>query len=498
MSDDIGSEFCQLCLVIDTREKDIERIDAMANFWEAHGGIVEKRKVDLGDYEITGYYKDVEISLLLEHKVLTGDFFPSLDGMPERFFQAFKDYKDVGLMIEEGNYTIKPTDDEMDAWVQNDKMQLMTGAEGIGTLSMFNNFCGSMAEAGVHVRTFRTIKHFPITVSGLLKNLAKPIHRGIAIKNPEKTFYPDMMNILAKLPGVGAKTAEKGLKYIPNLERFCSLGLDDLKDIFGEVSGRKLYSFITNPTRKAECAKNWEEYYQGVLAKHQPKSKERAKNKENLSKKVESKVVVTPKQKNQLERNLEDTALPKQLTNNPALEFLEKQGSQFTDNSDDIKKWYSIILKYIQNQPKGIMLSEIVKANPNCPEEIILKLIQEYMNEGEAYEPKIGMILATNLNVYVEQTKPSEILSVVEATPILERDLSPRVKDVVEFIRQKPRTMDEIGKYFGFSPTYCIQELYKLKEKGKIWFEKATSLWRFGLDNNPAPIIAEPEMDVGV
>ena len=511
MGDDDYSE----CIIsIDRRERDQDRIKEVTDFFESHGSIVQMESSHRCDYHIEGIVKGVPINLGIEHKVLTGDFFPSLDEIPSKLFEAYRIFDDVALFVEEGNYSIKMTDDGLDCWIQEPKMQAMTGAEGVGTMAMYQNTMGSLAEAGIHCRSFRTVKHFPITISGLIKNLVKPIHRGIAIKNPEKSFYPDMMNILAKLPGIGAKTAEKGLKYIPNLERFCSLGLDDLKDIFGEVSGRKLYSFITNDSRKAECAKNWEEYYQTVREKHQPKSKERVNSNSKIDEKAESKHRVTPAQKKVLNRKDEAIATPSQQPKNPALEFLNEYVPQYIEITDDSKKWYPIILEFIQSQPEGIMLSDIVKANPKCPEQIIFKLIQEYMNAGEAYEPKIGKIMATNLNVYVEKVKQSEILSVVEATPIVEsplpelpdgrnytkRELGVRITDIdlTEYIRRKPRTLDEIGKYFMWSPEFTLKSLYLVKEKGKIWYDSARKVWDFGKSKEPMPIVADKALDVGV
>lgn len=86
-----------------------------------------------------------------------------------------------------------------------------------------------------------------------------------------------------------------------------------------------------------------------------------------------------------------------------------------------------------------------------------------------------------------------------EAPENSEFKANPRLKDVVEFIRRHPRTTEDIGKEFGFSPEYCLKALYALKdEHKKIWFEKATLTWNFGIDKNPAPVVADKDYDIGL
>jgi hypothetical protein len=46
------------------------------------------------------------------------------------------------------------------------------------------------------------------------------------------------------------------------------------------------------------------------------------------------------------------------------------------------------------------------------------------------------------------------------------------------------------------SKEYCFNALNELKNKKKIWFEKATLTWNFGLDKNPSPVVADKEFEV--
>lgn len=402
MKDDYSS----LIIQIDSREKDQSRIKAIQEFFESHNAIVEMTTLKSCDYAITGLFHDVNLNIGIEHKVLTGDFFPSLNDMPTKFFEAYKIYNDVCLFIEEGAYNIKITDDGMDAWIQNHAMQAVTGVEGIGTLSMYNNFLGSMSEAGIHVRPFRSVAHFPIVVSGLIKHLTKPIHRGIALGSPINT-YQIMMNQLVWIPGIGAKSAEKMLQYIPNFERFITMSLEDFQNILGAVKGKQCYQFLKEESRKEECAKNWDLLYEKLSKKQKPSNKKI--NQEKASK-IEQ-------------------------------DNIEKE------NKEDSER----------------ILNELKKTHPDAN--------------------------LTHLNQFEQ---------IVSPTTIKETELLPRVTDVLEYIRQKPRTSDEIRQYFGLSHDYTFTKLMEYKNNKKIWFENSTKKWNFGLDNNPMPVKADTKMDLGV
>ena len=52
-----------LILIIDTREQDLKRINNIKNFFEKHGAIVERSKLDLCDYHIEGSFRDKDINL---------------------------------------------------------------------------------------------------------------------------------------------------------------------------------------------------------------------------------------------------------------------------------------------------------------------------------------------------------------------------------------------------------------------------------------------------
>lgn len=404
-----SSEYCELVLSIDKREKDQERISEISSFFESHGGIVQMESSPRCDYRIQGNFRDHEVNLGIEVKVLLGDFFPSLEDMPGKFFEAYKFYKDVALFIEEGNYALKVTDDGLDAWVQNPAMQAMTGAEGIGILAMYNNFCGSMAEAGLHVRTYRTNKHFPLTVSGLLKNIVKPVHRGISLGKPINQ-QQILMNMLVHIEGIGAKKAEHGTKYIPNIKRAGELSQVDYQMVFGDLTGKKVFRCINDDSRKEECAKNW----------------------------IELEIKTAPKKSLDMKESIDKT---------------------------------------IQDNQKEKKNSKVSKEKENVPE---IKITKEDNNNTLS-------LIKGQLKIFQDiKSKMSE------------RDLLPRVKDVVEFIRQKPRTIKEVQEYFGFTPQYCFETLMKFKTEGKIWYDLQNKLWSFGGDKNPMPVTAEPEMDVGL
>lgn len=263
----------EIILTIDTREQDKIRVKTISDFFELHGAIVQNEKLDHGDYLIEGIYKNTPIKLNIEMKTLTGDLFPSFEDLPTKLLNTFSTGAEVALFIEEGEYLISYDENNLDAWIQNPAMQAATGKSGIGTLSMYHNFCSSMSQAGVYVRSFRSIPQFPFIVTGLMNSIIKPIHRGLELKNPEKDFDKYMLNLLVGLPGIGAVKAAHGLQYIPNLERFVSLSLTDLQDIFGAAHGSKLHNFISNEKNKSLCASNWDKFYAERLEKNKPKPK---------------------------------------------------------------------------------------------------------------------------------------------------------------------------------------------------------------------------------
>lgn len=439
----MSNDFSELILTCTTNEWNKNRVAVISAYFELHGAAVQNKHLKHCDYHIEGLYKSVPVNLGIENKVLTGDFYKSLNDMPEKFLEAYQVYDDVALVVEEGNYTIKMTDDNYDCWVQEPTMQSITGAEGVGLLSMYQNFCDSMSEAGIHVRSYRTVNHLPVTVSGLLKHIVKPIHRGITMKNPNKYFYTDMLNIMVRLPGVGVKTAEKGLQYIPNLERFNNMSLSDLRDIFGKAQGGKLYSFITNRSRVKECSAAWEELY----VKNAPgRRKDITKQiKENRDTKVQKAEENAPKRI--LDRYIE---------------------TEYVDVTDESKKYYQVLLDLVKTKENGITQTDIISMNPGCPEVVVFNLIREYLKEGLCYE-KNGFIILT---------EPA--------------------KDVVEFIRQMPRTLDDVQKYFGFSSECAFTTLMAKQGEGKIWYQVSNKTWNFGKPQEPMYMVADKEMDIGV
>jgi hypothetical protein len=77
-----------------------------------------------------------------------------------------------------------------------------------------------------------------------------------------------------------------------------------------------------------------------------------------------------------------------------------------------------------------------------------------------------------------------------------EKILPPSVRDVLEYIRQEPRGITDIGKYFGFTPEYTFKLLYDMQTDNKIHYEGATRKWCIGQDFSPMPVRADKEMEV--
>lgn len=414
----IAEDYSALIVQIYDREKDSSRVEAVTSFFEGLGAIVELKRLVRCDYAISGFYREAEINLGIEHKTLCGDFFPSMEEMPGKLLESYQYYTDVALVVEEGNYSITLTEDCMDGWIQNPSMQAATGAEGVGTLASYNNFMGSMASNGIHTRGFRTVSHLPIVVSGLIKTISKPIHRGLAIDKPTNDKLR-MANFLVKIDGIGGQGAIRGAEYIPNLERLINFSLSDMQDIWGAVKGKKAYACIHYTSRKEECAKAWGELY--------------AKN--------------APKRKNEIDdaikANKEKKGIAKPLPT--------------TDNPPEIKK--------------------------SIPDKNISQSLGTLTSESHAIDANSGIQSQRTID---------------NPTPIKESDLLPRVKDVLEYIRQKPRKTEDIQHYFDFTPEYTFKKLMEFKLAGKIWFENATRTWQFGKDQNQHPVKACPEQDIGV
>jgi hypothetical protein len=463
----MNDAFCELILTIDTREKDTDRILAIWEFFEENGAIIVWDALPRCDYKIEGNLKGISVNLGIEHKVLTGDFFPSLNDLPSKLFEAYRYYDDVALFIEEGNYNIKNTDDNLDAWIQNPAMQNSTGAEGIGTLAMYNNFCGSMATNGIHIRSFRTVQHFPITVSGLLKSIIKPIHRGLEVTNLENDFYKSMMNVFVKFPGIGAKTAEKALKYIHNLHWLGCSSMDELQDIFGDATGRKAYQFIYNDSRKNECAKNLEELHNKNISKYKPQPKRKNKDISDQDDAGRTK-----------SEGIEEIPSPLQ---DHASNSVHGDISQLSglDNQADVKLASEKPTEAIQSacsKSSGELIaiahdSDILKEDITLPS-LSIENCEATTSKLDTHDilqsPNItGDLGASVLNPII----PSPISSTLPEPPnnnYPANALAPTVKNVVEYIRQRPRSMKEVGDYFGFSEEYCLKTIYGLKTKKKI------------------------------
>ncbi|MDT8337554.1 MAG: ERCC4 domain-containing protein, partial [Candidatus Izemoplasmatales bacterium] len=92
-----------LMVTIDTREKDVKRINAISTFFEKHGAVVERNTLNLCDYHIEGSFRDKEINLGIEGKTLV-DFSQSYQDLPHKLLKSYELYDHVGLIVETGAY----------------------------------------------------------------------------------------------------------------------------------------------------------------------------------------------------------------------------------------------------------------------------------------------------------------------------------------------------------------------------------------------------------
>ncbi len=70
--------------------------------------------------------------------------------------------------------------------------------------------------------------------------------------------------------------------------------------------------------------------------------------------------------------------------------------------------------------------------------------------------------------------------------------------EILEYIRKAPRASLEIKEHFGISDDQLNEAIEVLKKHKKIWRNTKTMEYDFGIDKNPAPVIADKELDLGV
>jgi len=102
----------------------------------------------------------------------------------------------------------------------------------------------SWTRDGLHIRKFRNEDEFPQYFIDLLGYIVKPFHSGLELTNGN--YKAQYLSSLAKLPGIGFKTASKIMNYFPNYYWLASFDVSQLQQTLGKVTGKKLYDFLHN------------------------------------------------------------------------------------------------------------------------------------------------------------------------------------------------------------------------------------------------------------
>lgn len=488
---DLSEVFC----IIDTREQNKARITAVTEFIESHGGAVEHSKLDLCDYKIEGIFREKEICIGIEAKSLT-DFSGSYQELPDKLARSFELYNDVALFVEIPQIRTTSSDG-FHATIVNQSVP--DGSADVLQYAVLQNSLESWQREGVHVRQLQSETLWGYAIASVLINITKDTHRGLEITKV-KDYKSQYLNILTKFDGIGQKTAlNKILPNFPNLYWLCTYSEDDLKDALGKVTGTKLYQFIhNNDLITSEWANNG--------------------SKTQISKETEKSLKSNPEQSSEVK--------------NPELAYLDENKPVFKEVSRrvikdgkidfsalmeqdqvEVIKWSPKVLDMIKQNAKGVELNKLheIFQQEDMPTYILNNIIDKLMQDGDCYEPKIGLLVATNplqssSAVAVESHTIASSSNIPatgthdtlpESPSNDEFKANPRLKDIVEFIRRHPRTLDDVGKEFGLSQKACMDALYYLKdEKKRIWFNKATLCFEFGCDKNPAPVVADKEYEV--
>lgn len=230
-----------LMVVVDSREKDQKRISAITTFFEKHGAIVEREKLDLCDYHIEGEFRDKEINLGIEAKTLV-DFSSSYQDLPHKLMKAHELFDDVGLFVQTGQYGFNIGDDGLLCTVKNPAVR--DGHADILTLPSLENSLGSWANDGIIVRQLQHEAQWPYTMYNVLISLAKPIHSGLQLKEPDP--YSVTLNMLIKIPGIGIESAKKLIDQFGNFHWIACHSWDDLKDTVGASKATILHDVFNN------------------------------------------------------------------------------------------------------------------------------------------------------------------------------------------------------------------------------------------------------------
>lgn len=483
--------------VVDSREKNTKRIESVKEFMESHGGAVEFGALPLCDYKIEGIFREKEICIGIEAKSLT-DFSGSYQELPDKLARSFELYNDVALFIEIPQ--IRTTSaDGFHASIVNPSVP--DGSADVLQYAVLQNSLESWQRDGVHVRQLQSESLWGYAIASVLINITKDTHRGLEITKV-KDYKSQYLNILTKFDGIGQKTAlNKILPNFPNLYWLCTYSEDDLKDALGKVTGTKLYQFIhNNDLITSEWANNG--------------------SKTQISKETEKSLKSNPEQSSEV-KNPELTYLDE---NKPKFIEVPKgcyvNGGEIRDINPERDQDIETLQLSNDGQPYAQSAGSENQArkhpSDNPASQTLVGAGSKSLDDskGKADKPKaeqestnqnngsLVMETAPQLGKREPMDKPHCSRSAIsndklpEAPDNSEFTANPRMKDIVEFIRKHPRKLDDVSREFGLSNEYTFRALNELWHKKRIWFNKATLCFEFGIDKNPAPVVADKEYEV--
>lgn len=477
--------------IIDSREKNTKRIDAVKEFIESHGGAVEIGALPLCDYKIEGIFREKEICIGIEAKSLT-DFSGSYQELPDKLARSFELYNDVALFVEIPQIRTSSTDG-FHAIIVNQSVP--DGSADVLQYAVLQNSLESWQREGVHVRQLQSESLWGYAIASVLISITKDTHRGLEITKV-KDYKSQYLNILSKFDGIGLKTAQKIVTQYPNLFWLCEKSEDDLRETIGKVTGKKLYDFIhNNELITAEWlrfgSKEQSQDFQQNASEIKPGKDISIKTYDTTKKDLDS----LNKKINELNNKEEDKNVPK-------IPYLDENKPKFIE------------------VPKGCYVNggEIRDINPERDQDIeTLQLstprgehdslpVQSLVSGSSQLSKTAGGNLKAQASDGQERKQPqdnpaSQTLAgagsnLPDAPSNDEFTANPRMKDIIEFIRRHPRKLDDVSTEFGLSKDYTFRALNELWHKKKIWFNRATLCFEFGIDKNPAPVIADKEYEV--
>jgi hypothetical protein len=231
------TEFEELDVVIDTREKDNIRINTFKSYFESRGACVTKGTLHRCDYSIEGIYRDIPIKLGIEYKSLD-DFAGSHSELPWKMVESYDTYEDVALFVEMGQYDLQDLDDGGSMFCNyaiRDKI-------GVLRYDVFQNMLRSFAMDGVYIQTYPYTFEFPRSAHNLMNYIVKPMHNGIRYK--PKSFEEVYTNMLMQMPGIGLTNAKKIKEHFKNFYELCVFAEPHHIDAVGNATGKKLHKFF--------------------------------------------------------------------------------------------------------------------------------------------------------------------------------------------------------------------------------------------------------------